>query len=213
MSEKENKIENEYDENFKKKYFPIIKNIDYKKILVTTEGVYSISSNKGSQKLVYLIKKYFKNTNLIITDGTANNGSDTIALGLNFKKINAIELNEINYKVLTNNVSVYNLSNVNLINGNSLEIIPTLKQDVIYIDAPWGGRNYKDNQRMELYLDKKELGKVYNELKKYTKLFIFKIPNNYDFTNFIQKTKVEKYYIHAYISNEKIKYFLLFVPC
>jgi hypothetical protein len=212
-SVKKNKIEYDYDNKLKEYYFPYIKGINYSNIFVTTEGIYSISSNKGSAKLVFLIEKYFKSTKIIITDGTANNGSDSIALGLKFKHVNSIELDKVNYEVLNNNIKVYKLNNISTYNNNSLIIIPTLKQDVIYIDAPWGGQNYKDNLRMELFLDDLTLGNVYNKLKKYAKLFVFKIPKNYDFTNFIQNTNVEKYYIHAYISKNNIKYFLLFVPC
>jgi hypothetical protein len=210
----ENKIEYEYQDKLKKIYFPYKQNINYSNILVTTEGIYSISSNKGSSKLVYLLEKYFNTTKITVTDGTANNGSDSIALALKFKHVNSIELDKTNYDVLKNNIGVYNLKNIDIYNGNTIELIPKLTQDVIYIDAPWGGQNYKDYQKMELYLGNLQLGEVYNKFKKMTKLFVFKIPKNYDFTNFIQITMVTKYYIHAYISkNNVIKYFLLFVPC
>lgn len=208
-----NKIVNVKNE-FKFKYFPDIKGIDRTKIMITTEGVYSISDNDGSNKLVYLISKYFKNdNNIVITDATGNNGSDTIALGLKFKKINSIELDPVNFEALTNNVkNVYKLDNVNLFHGNSLDFIDKLKQDIVYIDAPWGGVDYKKNDRMELFLNNKNMGQIYNEYKSHAKLFIFKLPKNYDFTNFIQTTMVTKYYIYLYTKNDKPKFFLLFVP-
>jgi len=210
----DNKIEYDYEDRLKKIYFPYIKGINYSNILVTTEGAYSISSNKGSSKLVYLLEKYFKSTKITVTDGTGNNGSDSIALALKFKHVNSVELDKVNYEALKNNINAYKLNNINIYNGDSLEIIPKLTQDVIYIDAPWGGQNYKDNSRMELSLGNLQLGQVYNKFKSNAKLFVFKIPKNYDFTNFIQTTCVEKYYIHAYISStNNIKYFLLFVPC
>ena len=96
-----NKIEKVKDE-FKFNYFPNIKGVDRTKIQLTTEGIYSISDNEGSAKLVYLIYKYFKTDDLTITDATGNNGSDTIALGLKFSHINSIELDLINFKVLEN---------------------------------------------------------------------------------------------------------------
>ena len=210
----ENKIEYDYDDKLKKIFFPYKKEINYSDILVTTEGIYSISSNKGSSKLVYLLEKYFKSTKITVTDGTGNNGSDSIALALKFKHVNSIELDKTNYDALKNNIAVYKLNNIDIYNGDSIKIIPKLTQDVIYIDAPWGGANYKDNSRMELHLGDLQLGQVYNKFKSRAKLFVFKIPKNYDFTNFIQMTRVEKYYIHAYVSNSNnIKYFLLFVPC
>jgi len=202
------------DNKFKSKYFPLINGINYDNIQITTEGKYSISDNESSDKLVYLIQKYFKTTDLIITDGTGNNGSDTIALALKFKLVNSIELDDLNFKVLENNVKdVYKLKNVNIFKGSSLDYFKNNLQDVIYLDAPWGGSNYKDNSRMELYMDNKDLGQIYNDGKNYTRLFIFKLPKNYDFTNFIQTTMVTKYYIYMYSKNNKPKFFFMFVPC
>lgn len=207
-----NKIENVKNE-FKFHYFPDVSNVDRTKIKLTSEGIYSVSDNAGSSKLVYLIEKYFKSNNLTITDATGNNGSDTIAMGLKFSHINSIELDPINYSVLENNVKqVYKLSNVDLFNGDSLTYIPKLKQDVIYIDAPWGGSDYKKNSRLELFMSDKSMGEIFNKFKSYAKLFIYKLPKNYDFTNFIQTTMVTKYYLYLYKKNTKPKYFLLFVP-
>lgn len=206
-----NKIE-DISLDIKKYYFPDKKGIDYNKILITTEGRYSISDKKGSSKLVELIERFFHSKDLIVTDATGNNGSDTIALALKFKKVNSIELDEMNYKALINNINVFNLTNVDVHSGDSLKILPTLKQDVIYIDAPWGGSNYKDSERMGLFMSGHELSDIYNKFKNKTKLFVFKIPFNYDFTLFIQTTKTIKYHIHAYIRKDKIKYYLLFVP-
>lgn len=207
-----NKIE-DFSVDTKKYYFPEKNGIDYDKILITTQGRYSISDKKGSSKLVELIERFFKTKDLVITDATGNNGSDTIALALKFKKVNSIELDKINYEALTNNIKVYNLKNVNTYLNDSLKQLTELQQDVIYIDAPWGGSDYKNTDRIKLYMSEKELSDIYNKFKNKARLFVFKIPFNYDFTYFIQNTKTIKYHIHAYIRKDKIKYYLLFVPC
>ena len=209
--EKNNKII-KVDYEFKKRYFPEINDVNLENIKITTQGEYSISHIKASEKLVYLIKKYFKTDKLTITDATGNNGSDTIALGLNFEKVNSIELDPINYSVLENNIKTYNLININLYLGDSIQIIANLKQDVIYIDAPWGGVNYKKHKSLKLYLDKYELADIYNKFKSKTKLFVYKIPTNYDFTHFIQNTLLDKYYIHSFRQKDKVKFYLLFAP-
>ena len=61
-------------------------------------------------------------------------------------------------------------------------------------------------------MSKKTIGEIFNEFKFKTKLFIYKLPKNYDFTNFIQTTMVTKYYIYLHKKNNKPKYFILFVP-
>ena len=57
--EKNNKII-DLDYEFKKRYFPELKNVKLNNIQITTQGKYSISNTSASEKLVYLIKKYFK---------------------------------------------------------------------------------------------------------------------------------------------------------
>lgn len=126
-------------------------NID--KIKFTEESLYSVSKQTGAQFLYDTIKKYFVNTsNLIFTDGTANIGSDCINIAKYFKKVNAIEISKINYDALTNNIKFLNVTNIDTYNDDSNKIISKLKQDIIYIDAPWGGREYKYKDKLNLYL-------------------------------------------------------------
>ena len=39
----------------------------------------------------------------------------------------------------------------NIYNGDTNILIKNIKQDVIYIDAPWGGPEYKQEEKMKLY--------------------------------------------------------------
>ena len=74
-------------------------------------------------------------------------------------------------------------------------------------------RDYKKNISMQLFLDNIEISEIFKMFKKYTDLFIFKVPINYDFNYFIQNTKIIKYYIHAYSNIYKvIKFYYIFAP-
>ena len=201
-----------YNNHLINKAFPSINNIDKTKLQMTTEGIYSFSGYKSANYLIKLIYKYFKTNDIIITDGTGNIGSDTIPFALKFKKVNSIELNDVNFKALENNVKQYNLKNIVLYNKSSLDVIPNLVQDCIFIDAPWT-KNYKESKNIRLYMDRQEISEIYNKFKKNTKLFIFKVPINYDFTNFIQTTMISKYYIHSYMNEKRrIKFYFIFCP-
>lgn len=199
----------------KKKIFPHnnLSDIEYDKLQITKEGVYSVSKISGSKFLIKIINKHFNNNdNIVITDATSNVGSDTIMLAQTYKHINSIELDPVNYNVLKNNIQVYNLSNIDLYNANSIDLLDKLQQDCIYIDAPWGGSDYLQHESIKLYLDNKEISEIYNEFNKFCKIMIFKIPRNYDFTNFIQQTNmINKYNIYSFRKNDKIIYYLLVV--
>ena len=190
--------------------FPDYKNIDKNKLSLSNEGLFSYSGKYASTQLIKNIISIFKTDKLIITDCTANNGSDTIAFGLHFKKVNAIELNNINYNILKQNIAVYDLKNIDIINGDSLEHIDKLKQDILYIDAPWGLDYYNRLPNIKLYLGETELSEIYNKFSKNAKMMIFKLPINYDFTYFIQKTNIQKFKVKSYIVNNKIKFYYLF---
>jgi 16S rRNA G966 N2-methylase RsmD len=192
-------------------YFFNKKGIDYSKLQLG-EGSLGISSDKyGSKLLVDLIKLHLKKDDITITDMTANVGVDSIAFGLHFKKVNSIELNNRLFNSLNNNINVYNLKNIKTYNGSSVEIIKNLKQDVIYIDAPWGGEDYHKNTSVKLYLDNIELSDIYNMFKNKTKLFVLKVPKNYDINNFIKETQVNAYFLYPHFRKEKVKYIFMII--
>ena len=97
-----------------------------------------------------------------------------------FNAVNAIEISLDTYNVLLNNIKVLKVHNVNAIHGDSMDILGTIEQDVIVVDAPWGGRDYKTNETMRLYMSNREIHELYIDYKHKAKLFVFKVPCNYD---------------------------------
>jgi len=198
------------DERLLDRFFPDAFKVNKSNLQVTNEGFYSVTGKFASAKLVEYISKIMKRDDIVITDATANNGSDTISFALKFKKVNAIELNLANFNVLKNNVKVYSLSNVNLIHGDSIEQIPNLEQDVLYFDPPWGGREYKKNEFMKLYLGEYEISDIYNKFHHLCKFMVFKLPTNYDLSYFTQNTSIKKFMLKSYSFKDKIKFYFLF---
>jgi hypothetical protein len=198
------------DINLAKKTFPDT-DIDYSKLLMTDEGIYSVSGKNAAKFLAKIIYKYVKTYDITITDGTGNNGSDTLMLAKYYKKINSIEYDENNYKALKNNIDVYNFKNINLIHGDTTIELNNLTQDVIYIDAPWGGPDYKKYKQLKLYLGEMELSNIFNKYKSKSKIFIFKVPYNYDINNFLLKTKVDKLKIYTNKNDNRITFLFLVI--
>ena len=58
------------------------------------------------------------------------------------KYLNCVEIEENNYNIIKNNINIFNLTNINLINGIYIYIYNILEQDIIVLDPPWGGPNY-----------------------------------------------------------------------
>lgn len=199
--------------NFGKTIFNNLNFDIFDKLIFTKDSIYSSSKIKGANRLINILLKVVGiNINeLTITDGTANIGTDSLELSKFFKKINSVEYSEFNYNALVNNVNILNTNkNIKCYEGDINNVIKTIKQDIIYIDAPWGGINYKEYNKLKLYLDKVEILDFYLNNKDRAKFFIFKIPFNYDF-DYLRKYIINKFIIYPHKKDNRIKYFLLVI--
>jgi 16S rRNA G966 N2-methylase RsmD len=182
----------------------------FNKLLFTDESIYSSSKVEGSQLLKKIIYENLTDENITITDGTANIGTDSIYLSNYFKNVNSIEISNINHKALVNNINVFEKSNIRPILGDVIVEINKLEQDVIYIDAPWGGRSYKKNENMKLYLGNMEILDFYKSYKNKAKIFVFKIPYNYNF-EYLKNNINDKIIIYPFKKEDKIKFFFIVI--
>ena len=179
--------------------------IDYDKLIITDEGKYSITKQKDGERLLEIIRKEIKTTkDKIITDLTGCVGGDTILFGLNFRKVYSIEYNINNYKALENNVKVYNLENVKLYYGDSTKIYNWIT-DVLYLDPPWGGINYRDKEKIDLYLGDVRVDIFIREIlerENRPKYIFIKLPRNYNFNRLYKiknmYKKIRNYTIRGY---------------
>ena len=199
--------------NFAKKIFNSLSYENYKKLLFTNDSLYSSSKAKGSQKLIDIIFNVCKTYDLIITDGTANIGTDSIHLANKFKNVNCVEINKDNFYALKNNISILNLkNNIKSFNDDICKLIENLEQDIIYIDAPWGGKGYKELTKLKLYLGNVEILDFFLQNKHRAKYFIFKIPFNYDF-DYLKTYICCKTIIYPYITDNIVKFYFIIIDC
>lgn len=190
---------------FKSRYmldtmFPEKEGVDYTKLMMTEEGEYSITKRPDSKKMLQKILSIVRSTNKHITDLTGNVGGDTIMFGLHFKSVDSIEYNQENFEALKNNVEVFGLKNVNLHFGDSTRIY-NWHTDILYIDPPWGGPDYKEKENLDLYLGDVRIDLFINTImeKPWKPQYIFlKLPRNYNFERFSLIPKVHKFAIRNF---------------
>jgi predicted RNA methylase len=120
-----------------------------------------------------------------ITDASSNAGGDLAGMIPRFNKINSVELNKVVFKFLKHNMKVLYPGNKNVkyANANYMDVYKKLKQDIVYMDPPWG-EHYEDNKTMSLtYTDAKGVDRniiaTANELYENAMFIIFKVPLNY----------------------------------
>lgn len=183
--------------------FPFSKDIVYENLKLTEVGLYSISNRHDSGTLTRILNQCIlswnlKTNSIVITDGTAGIGGNSIAFGMMFKQVNAIEIDNIQYNALVNNMDVYNLKNVKCYFGNCLKIIPLLDQHIIFLDPPWGGKLYKKVKKLDLFLSGIPLVHVTNQWKQKCKnleMIAIKIPKNFSLHNFAKECEYPFLYL------------------
>jgi predicted RNA methylase len=147
------------------------------------EGLWSITYPKEADYISNLIKSEIGEDSTIV-DATAGVGGNTISFAQHFAKVVSIELSKSRFELLSNNVQVYKLSNVSLINGNCLDHLNGDYQGY-FLDPPWGGPDYKHNYETKIKLGDYTLEQVIHKIKNINEKTIFiKLPFNYDLTEF-----------------------------
>ena len=189
------------------KLFPSTKCSNFCKLLLTNEAIFSISKPNDSEIISENIKSVLGD-DIVITDATANVGGNSINFCDKFKHVNSVEIDKTNFYALGVNIGVYNIKNIKLYCENYLNIFNKIKQDVVFIDPPWGGRNYKDFKVLDLFLNDKLNNKIYIAnivLKildlKIAKMIVIKVPFNFSFNKFstiLKAYKIFKYPINNY---------------
>ena len=180
--------------------FPKHKGVAYEKLRMTPEGEYSITRRSDGERLLKIMKSVLGTTrDKDITDLTGNVGGDTILFGLHFKSVRSIEWNPSNFEALQENVRVFGLTNVKLYHGDSRKIFDW-KTDVLYIDAPWGGPDYKTKKDLDLFLGDTRVDLFVNEILERANRpqYVFlKVPRNYNFKRFpnAKKFALRTYFI------------------
>ncbi|VVU95052.1 RNA cap guanine-N2 methyltransferase [seawater metagenome] len=182
----------DYDQALFKKFFPNNKDINFRNLKLSNIGAYSITDPDTAQMISDIIKK-FLDTPLTITDATANMGGNSINFAQNFQKVNSVEIIPKHCEILENNLKEYKLlDKVNIICKDYLDVMMDIKQDVVFFDPPWGGKDYKRIHNMNLKLDEIDIIDIINAIKSVTKLVVLRVPFNYDIIGFLRRTDYDK---------------------
>lgn len=217
--------------------FPQLKNKnDYTKLKIDDESFSFITIREiadFTSKIIchHLINDYTNPLKISICDLTAGVGGNVISFSNYFNSVHAIELDKLRHDYLVNNVDIYNLKNITTYNLCAIKFIDEyllkINPSVLFIDPPWGGSGYKNNDSLKLnighlsiedllvfILNKFSLGYVScNKNLEYSvehnKIIIFKLPKNYDITFFYEYIKnqcINNYIVkhHLYIFNKMI---------
>ena len=152
----------------------------YENLKSDIEGLYSLSYKEDADMISQIIKN--KYSDIKILDGTAGIGGNSISFGQYFLDVTSIELNKERFNYLSENIKNFNLRN-KLINGNFIDYLNS-NYDLLFIDPPWGGPNYKFESSITLTFGDKSLINIVNCVIKNKKIIVMKLPFNYNLIEF-----------------------------
>ena len=172
---------------------PLLEHLKY-----DNEGLWSISLPEEADKISKLIIKII-GSNKKLLDGTAGLGGNTISFSKYFKNVVATEINSDRFELLKINIHTYNLLNIIILNINCIDILDD-EYDGYFFDPPWGGPNYKYNNKIRFNLADYSLEELIHKIRTFNnKPIFFKLPNNYDLGEFsifnYQINKIKNYQI------------------
>ncbi len=184
--------------------FPKEPGINYSKLLITDIGLYSITKPSQTEEIIELISRHTnqKLNDLVLTESNGGMGGDTIAFSKVFKHVNTVEYSDIHCDILINNVkNVYHRKNVTFYCADYTTIFHNLKQDVLYMDPPWGGPAYKYVEQLPLYIGNHSIEEIILEIDPSTKLVVIKAPLNYNLQqlkDIVPYKKIDIYKVSSY---------------
>lgn len=187
----------------------IINNI---KLKITDKGLYSISKYQDAKWISEIINNFLKSKNVNINDqsiidSTAGIGGNTISFSKYFKKVYAVEINNIHYDVLINNLEALSINNVETFFNNFLHIIDniSLKSNIFFLDPPWGGKSYKNFKYFNLKIGKLQIYSIINLLyDKNLKYVILKAPFNLNLSPIYANIKYENMNVHTNLKKNMV---------
>jgi hypothetical protein len=152
------------------------------------EALWSTTDQVTADKITRDLGKLFPRST-VITDGTACVGGNTYSFAQHFAHVRAYELAPIRADYLVHNLSVLGSDNCTVRCGNVLDLVPKDgMHDVLFLDPPWGGPEYKNEDKVSLYLSDVPLAEACRRLRDHVQYFALKVPTNFDEAAFIAET-------------------------
>lgn len=178
-------------------FFPPANQHQIKKLKMTQEAIYSTTNTKCMHRIVDVIEETLGRSaaDMVITDATSNVGGSVLGFAIRCSHVNAVEIDCKTYELLVNNINAYGFSNVCTYNTNYLTIARRLRQDVIFIDPPWGGPEYKKRSRVSLFLGGEKLSDIVKMTAKNAELILLKVPRNFDRSAFQKSSGFTPIYV------------------
>jgi 16S rRNA G966 N2-methylase RsmD len=151
------------------------------------EALYSTTDQLTADKITKELLKHVPSTATVM-DATACIGGSAYSMARQYAKVIAVEIDAKRFQHLQYNMCILGKQNVQCIHGDAMQVCQTTTQDLIFLDPPWGGPDYKNTDKLTLALCNKPLHEVAWELISFATFLAIKVPTNFDLASFTKET-------------------------
>ncbi|OQS01699.1 hypothetical protein ACHHYP_00304 [Achlya hypogyna] len=147
---------------------------------------YSVTDMKTAARISHFIMSLPGLTpNSVITDATACVGGNTASFCTFFRYVQAVEIDPTRFQMLVHNMhGVLTFVNIQCYCANYVDVATQFLQDVVFIDPPWGGPEYRQRSTVDLFLGDTGLAELCEQLVHRTQYVVIKVPQNFDIERF-----------------------------
>lgn len=138
--------------------------MDFSRFKTVDESRYSCLMPWHVEQVRTIFKKEIPNAK-VLEDRTAHIGCDAINFSDLYPKadIFAYEIDSKVAEILKQNIKAYRKTNIQVIVGDSSKLPLHESSDVVYLDPPWGGVDYKLEKKMHLFLGERPIAELIAE--------------------------------------------------
>lgn len=147
-------------------------------------AMYSVTDQRTADAISRRLLQFVSKKSCV-ANATACVGGNTWSFSKHFERVIAIERDKLRHEYLVHNMRILGARNVEVIQGDALHLLllqPTAKPplDLVFVDPPWGGPEYKKATRVSLTLSGKPLYAVVDALAGVARYVALKLPVNHD---------------------------------
>ena len=171
-----------------------------KKMQFDEEGLFSLAPQRVALEIA-------KNTQgSLVVDAFCGVGGSAIAFALIGKKVIAVDSHKGRLNMAKSNARLFQVSSrIEFIEGDCIEMLPSLNPDSIFLDPPWGGTDYGEIGKFKLSNFEPDGEELLELSFSITDSVIMRLPKNFD----LDKLKIvnKSYELqHNYLDGQFLHY-------
>lgn len=154
------------------------------------EAFFSTTDQLTADRISKSLLTFIPRTSLVV-DATACVGGNTYSFAQHFARVRAFELDPRRAEMLAHNLRILGVShNTRVMCGDAAQLCRREGPcDLVFVDPPWGGPEYKNQEEVDLFLaDRVPLEVFCREVAPYTSYISIKVPKNFACDRFVMAT-------------------------